>query len=571
MRSICSKTLLLCALLVVAANAYGDGLLSRLPSTTRLLFRVENGKQWVDQFDSTAIHSVMYNQAFAPLREHLGVANDSVKALQQAGLRLKDIRRLAEGELVLARVDADETDASRRATTTAFVVDFGTANRVFGEMRADAKRLGAQERVMREASKNNFMVELKWPAQKKSWIYTWSGGVFSVCDAAWLSNKLIASNDGSLGQSDAFRKIMKRTQSKEDGIEVQWFASPWALVNPSETKSQLVSQGFGNIWALGGRLSLMSDRTIHRSLVLAQKPLQRAASGLAFVSGGVPELPDWMTGVSSCLATRLDFSAAFKGYGHWFDETHGGGEEGLFEMVLKDIRDEPGSPRVDVRKSVVEQLTGPLLSLVVAVDRTEERVFAVKVRNPQVVEKAVDGLLKGDEDVQRLKLDQYPAWKFGDLSQGGTRQVLGPDLSGLSLCLARGYFIAAPKESALRKLLSAKRGQASPSLTKQMQDAAQKLGVTESIGFGCSESLGPIGRLYERVAGLQAQQETTTMAIPELLQMFHIEASDEQIKEMRSKMPRVAELAKLFGGSVDAGEEVEDGWFIQGIVWNRSP
>jgi|GEM_PF-3787231 len=575
MRITYCKSILLCALFLIAGNVCGDELLRRLPTTTRLLFRVENGKQWVDQFDKTAIHGVMYSDAFKPLREYLGVASDGMPALQQAGLRTKDIRQLAQGELILARVDSADA-SSPRATATAFEVDFETARRVFDDMRAEGKRHGATVRSLRKnASDSSFVVELSWPKRSERWIYNYSDGVFSVCDSIWLSSFLLSRHDNSLDQSDAYRKIMSNTQSKEDGVEVQWFVRPWDLANDSETKAQLSAQGFGDISAIGGRLNLLGDRTVHRSFVVAKRPLRRAASGLAFVSGGVPQLPGWMTGVSSCLATRMDFSTAFKGYGYWFDETHGGGEEGLFEMVLEDIRDEPGSPRVDIRKSIVEQLSGPLLSLVVsvdqAVDKTEERVFAVKVQNSQIVGTAIDGLLKGDEDVHRLKLDQYPAWKFGDLSQGGTRQVLGPDLSGLCLCLARGYFIAAPKEDALRSLLSAKQDDSSPSLTQQMQEASQKLGITESIGFGCSESLGPIGRLYERVAGLQARQDAKAAAIPEVLKMFHIEASDEQINEMRSKLPRVVELAKLFGGSVDAAEEVEDGWFVQGIVWNRSP
>ena len=624
--------------------AKGNNLLDRLPASTRILLRVEDGARWANEFDSTAIHGVIYSATFKPLREYLGVASDSRRALQQAGLRAKDIRELSRGEVILARIDPPHTKSNlligpndQRATLTAFEVDPKIAQQVIADLRKELLAAGAVEAPLtttpsatpatspktstspetstshetspsrREGRSlsdgegaaqtiapspkaSNLPVRFTWPGKSESWIYSYTNGHFIVSDRSWLIEKLTTANtkpqsSQTLLQTKAsFAQIMKQTQTaatttKEGGIEVQWYATPWELTSPTETTNMLFSQGFRDITAVGGRLFLAKNQTTHYSFVATKQPLQKAASGLSFVSRSVPTLPAWLTQkTKGCLATQLNFNQALKGYGHWFDQKHGGGDEGLFDVVLDDIRDEPGAPGVDIRTDLVAQFDGPLLSLVVKNTQSKQpndlaRLFAIKVRNSQAVAKTIDALLNGDPDVTSFKIGDFPSWRFGDLSRGGTRQVLGPDLSSLTVCVANDYIVAAPNERALRQLVDPSpfnAGEVAASVDNPLQKVAAALGVKEPIGLGYSESLGPIGNLYERVAGLTARDEAKSMTIPELLRIFHLDVNEAKVHELRSKLPRGNELAELFGQSLDAAESAEGGWLLKGIVKRKA-
>lgn len=599
-----AKTLRAAVVLLAFANlANATDLLDRLPPTTRILLRVPDGQRWAKEFSSTAIHGVIYSETFEPLRTHLGIASDGRRALQQVGLRAKDIRQLAQGEVILARIDRISNSNAEaapspilgpnedRATVTAFEVDEAVADQVMRELKVSLTQAGAVEEPL--SNDNEFPVRFRWPGQADAWIYNYHDGHFSVCDRRWLSRHFANAQqtvdpDNVLRKDGSFAKVMQFTDnaggdSADSSIEVQWFAQPWALASASDTTNMLLAQGFGKVSAVGGRLYLSKDGTRHCSFVVADRPLPKAASGLAFVSRELPKIPSWiLSQASGCLVTQLDFNAALQGYGQWFDEKHGAGDEGLFDIVLQDIRDEPGSPGVDIRADLVSRFEGPLLSVVVPLgdDMEEVRVFAIHLNDTDVVTKAIQGLLAGDPDVQQFHIGAFPCWKFGDLSRGGTRQVLGPDLSGLTICVARDYVVAAPKADVVERLVARQHhiqslGSQAQSLASQgpanpFRRVVEELGVDRPIGLGYSNSLGPIGNLYERVAGLTAREQAKSMAIPELLRIFHINASEVKIDELRSKLPRGRELTQLFGRSIDAAQQVEDGWLLKGVVLRKA-
>ncbi len=83
---------------------------------------------------------------------------------------------------------------------------------------------------------------------------------------------------------------------------------------------------------------------------------------LAFNTAGKVAIPAWVPAdVGRFAMVNWDLSAAFTAYGSWFDDVYGEGESGVFEEVLLGIRDDPGSPGVDIRKDLLANLQGPLL------------------------------------------------------------------------------------------------------------------------------------------------------------------------------------------------------------------
>lgn len=561
------RSLSLCLLLLgTGSAATGQGLLSRLPDSTIAMLRIEDGTAWTQTYPTTSISKVIQSDAFKPLQEYLAIGGIGERALDRVGLRSKDIQRLSKGEVIFARVLLSN---QQRASLAAFEVDEATAQNVMKDIEQTLIARGAKKQTL--PTKDGFKTHLTTPDGKLNWIYAYASGSFSVCDNVELAGLPRVPTASSLAANRQLQTTMQRTKfhlPEDSAIEAQWLIRPWELFTDprSETVDRLLGQGFDAIQSAGGRLRFSKNQTEHRTFVLATKPLRKSASGLAFRQQEVPEVPAWISpDVTSCLATHIDFLTALSGYGHWFDETHGGGDEGLFDIVLDDIRDEPGSPGVDIRKDLVQQLDGPLLSLAInGDDNTASRIFAVAVKNEEVVSQAVAGLLKGDPDVLPITIKGFAGWKFGDLSRRGTRQILGPDLSGLSICLAHGYLMSCPNEDTLRKVLSASKNDTrSDSFSKRLRDAAQSLNAQQPIGIGFSQNLGQIGDLYQRILGNETNSPTI---VPELLRAFQFDANDREIKTFQSKLPSTKVVSSLFGRSIDSAEDNNDGWLLKGTV-----
>jgi hypothetical protein len=166
-------------------------------------------------------------------------------------------------------------------------------------------------------------------------------------------------------------------------------------------------------------------------------------------------------------------------------------------------------------------------------------------------------------------LDGFPAWKFGDLSRKGTRQILGPDLSGLSICIAHNHLISCPSETTLRDILSRTNGSTGSEFQSQLQTAAEELNVTKPVGIGFSKNLGQVGNLYQRILGEQSAKSKNPTIVPELLRAFQLEVNDREIKKFQSKLPSTKVVSSLFGRSIDAAEDANDGWLLKGVIYRK--
>jgi hypothetical protein len=165
---------------------------------------------------------------------------------------------------------------------------------------------------------------------------------------------------------------------------------------------------------------------------------------------------------------QWDLDQALTAYGHLFDDWYGEGERGVFEDVLLGIREDPGSPGVDIRKDLIAQLHGTIVSASMVVNDAEEAVeqslFAMEVRDRQAVATAVRKLLEGDPDVTQLKIAGETVWVFR--KRGTERQtddleleesLFGPDLSNYAVCQWREWLLAATDPQWIKAILEPSR------------------------------------------------------------------------------------------------------------------
>jgi hypothetical protein len=191
--------------------------------------------------------------------------------------------------------------------------------------------------------------------------------VFGAADSAPLLADIFGRWNGgaadSLEKLASFESIRRRSNNAmpKDSARAEWFLDPFgfqALIGKADGKlgsdawQIAMRQGFAGIGAVGGALSFSAGQfeVVHQLAIYAPAPLAKTARMLAFQPLGDVRLPGWVAAdVGRAAILKWNISEAFAAYGSWFDEVYGEGETGIFEEVVLGIRDDPGSPGVDIR------------------------------------------------------------------------------------------------------------------------------------------------------------------------------------------------------------------------------
>jgi hypothetical protein len=209
-----------------------------------------------------------------------------------------------------------------------------------------------------------------------------------------------------------------------------------------------------------------------------------------------PAIPAWIADdVESLLVVGWDYVAALEGYGSWFEMRYAEGEEGVFQDVLRELRDEPDAPGVDVRRELVDQLQGPLLAVTFPrrtadgdSERPKETLLAARVAAPPRVAQAVRKMLVGDPDVRLQKIGAVDVWVFRDSPQSAgaddtaTRSTLGPDLSRRAVCVAHDHLLVASDLETMSDLLQPRRTAGSLGDSPQFQQVVEHLRPLAATG-----------------------------------------------------------------------------------------
>jgi len=180
-------------------------------------------------------------------------------------------------------------------------------------------------------------------------------------------------------------------------------------------------------------------------------------------------VPGWMPASVAMLRTlQLDFASALEGYGSWFEATEGEGEEGIFDLVLDDIKHEPGGPQLDIRADLIAQFTGPVY-MASFVDRSAEiaretSAVAIKVKDAALVTESIRRFFSGDPDIitPPPSIGEHVVWNYRNARKpkdGKKQAMLGPDLSNVAVTVAHGYLIAAGNLETLRRVVESPDGE----------------------------------------------------------------------------------------------------------------
>ena len=206
----------------------------------------------------------------------------------------------------------------------------------------------------------------------------------------------------------------------------------------------------GGVGEIGGAYQLLATVYVH-----APGPFQRAMRMVKFPNQASFESQDWIRkNVSGFGALSPDYEKAFEAYPTLFDTLYGDGEEGVFETVFADIRDEPDGPRVDLKKEIVAQLTGSVsFAMLPLDDGSSDVAIQIRVRDEQRFADSIRKLFEGDEQAKAKRFPNHTVWEISPMEEDGQKNSR---LETVAITVKDSHFVWASSPATLRRLTTDK-------------------------------------------------------------------------------------------------------------------
>ncbi|MCG8584943.1 MAG: hypothetical protein MI757_09555, partial [Pirellulales bacterium] len=265
--------------------------------------------------------------------------------------------------------------------------------------------------------------------------------------------------------------------------------------------------------------------------------------------------------------------------GSWFDEVYGEGEEGIFEEVVIGIRDDPGSPGVDIRRDLLAALEGPAIvvggSANLNTKSGDPVLIAVKAKNEAQVLKAVDRMLSGDPDVDSRTISSVKAWVFRDTSDRSEDddESFGPDMSKVAVCVHQGYLMVATDVELLSAVMSKKADTGSLAASTKFQKVSEYLDKLSDKNTILRQYANPsidLRQLYEQLRAGRIQDATSPRGrlLANFVEFLASPADDASAtsKAPWNKLPAFEKVSPFFSEGGAIGRRDADGWTIRSFT-----
>jgi len=573
------------AIFLSPTHAKESVILNALPANTCGWVHIHNFEAWHKAFDESKLRDLLNTPAFRDFSQAWDAHTESDAFALEFGLTTGEFKELAKGDFVMAWLPA----GPNRLTTIA-VIDTTTTNEAVKTSLATAAeryiKNGYQQKSVDTGGgeiqrfTSGEMKAVIGHNNNRLVIGHDEGAVRATLNAGQSSGARLSDDPGFQYLKDRLADVNQKTADSR----TDWYCAPWRLLKyapaPPNNLSLLIEQGFGAVDGIGGSMVFDSENLLtYQAVVHIQQPLRDSAVSLR-AKPVTTELPEWIVArTRGVQVIGIDADAILSGYGKWFDATEGEGEEGIFELVLEEIRDEPDAPGVDIKAELVDQIASPLYVLrprLGTKDAVDElaMVTAIKAKQPAVVRQAVARMLEGDPDIKKITIGNETAWQFGDLTQDGTRQVLGPDLSEVTVCMFNEYLLVSADSNAIATIVSE-----SPANEDHLKtlDALKSLIAKRAeatpngslVGYRFAHGADWMAQGYDRLRSAEAIERpegaAVTMGNMTITLFNRMMAGSAQ--SAFSQLPPRNVAKQHLGVAMDvAHASNQDGWLVSGLV-----
>ncbi|MDR2169596.1 MAG: hypothetical protein LBP59_05595 [Planctomycetaceae bacterium] len=440
----------------------------------------------------------------------------------------------------------------------------------------------------------------------------------------------------SLADVKEYQGVISRCLSgvKEDSFPlIHWYIEPLnygesmrVLLRRSDTDKRkgkksifasLKEQGFDSVRGVGGTVTMkpLDCEVSYRVFVHTVKPYKLAMKMLNVPNGVNFTPPSWISiDVARCSVLLVDPLTIFDNLGTLFDEIVAQGEAGVFEDIIKGLRDDPRGPKVDVREEFIMNLGGRAFttsnyskpispdseSIVIGVEikEADKNKKTDELEPSEKIKKAVDKIFNNDPDMMRTEHKGYIIWHRAPVETVELPTVSGipglnddPDNTDTrggkdenqpifpegGITVTPKYLIASTNVDYLKKVidrLDAKDGTIAEHVDyKATETVLKSLGVDKTPHFAqfftkSDESLEPT---YEMIR--QGKMPQSKSILGRLINaILTPDNEDGTVREQEfnwNKLPEFDKVRHAFGPAALYGESIENGFFFEGFLLKK--
>ncbi|MBN2579902.1 MAG: hypothetical protein JXB10_13015 [Pirellulales bacterium] len=280
--------------------------------------------------------------------------------------------------------------------------------------------------------------ESSGPKPKRT-LYFLVGDLFGAADDVEVVRGILARIGGREGDALAdvpgYQKVVARCRADFDGDpQIRWFMNPVGYASamraatPKEKRRKgksllevLRNQGFTGVKGIGGFASFSAEGfdLIHRTAVYAPRPYEKSMKMLDFFNREDFAPQPWVPrDIATYTTFYFDVLNAFDNFDSLFDELYGGGDRGLWQKTLRDLKEDPNGPQIDLREELIKLINQRVTILTdyhTPIELNSERILvALEVSDEKAAARAIDKAMRGDRGTKLQEINGLQIWEIVD-------------------------------------------------------------------------------------------------------------------------------------------------------------
>ena len=399
---------------------------ARLPSETIAAFSILDFQDWSQHWNSTGLAKYLSNDGVAHVIRQVRDQADG-DLFWQTVFELDSFSEFVDGQITIAVI---EFNSSPELAAIVDVADQPAAQKWLQSTQERHRATGGTSAESETAGRNILSLVHDSGGQSTRLHLCQFDSLLIACSSDELMNDLFSeSRVGGLHQLSEFKLTVAKSQNDLPEPMFWWYCRPLPLLKWIEdsqtTDSESLSnyelamkEGFAALRAAGGCGSFADSPSAFSSVgyVVADRPFERGMRLLSMDNTAQPNLPKWLGGSTAWAFVNLQVSQFPKHYSTLFDTLYGEGEEGVFDLVLEDLKTDPDGPQVDLQSELFEQLAGPVFIAAQHEDSSSSQIICVPIVDSGRVANAVSLFFQGDDRADKISVD-YDAWNVLPLEE----------------------------------------------------------------------------------------------------------------------------------------------------------
>ncbi len=631
--------LLFMGLVVPSVAASAPPMDTLLPKTTVGFVTATNYPRLAAQWNATQLGTLMAKPVMKPFEEdlHEQMQNQWQDVADRLGIHLDDLHGVPTGEASLALI---RNQVGMNVTAaTALVMDVtgnaAAANNLLATAIKNLNARGAAQAILVVQGVRLFVFNVPPPAGPPAaagaapvaaappnlMVYFLAKNIFCACDDLDVTKEMIgrlvgAVATGSLSQVESYQKVMGRCDKDVPNhtANVRWFISPLGYAEatraatPVEKRRRgktiieiMRNQGYGAVQGMGGFVDLSSDgyQIFHRTAIYAPKPWIESMKMFVFPAGKDFSPQPWVgRDIATYFTAYVDPLVIFDNFGPLYNEVLNTKED-IWKKTLDDMKNDPDGPQIDLRNDLIANL-GQRVTMVAGyqlpITTTSERLlWAIEVKNPAAVAKAVEKCVNNDPTIKKREIDGQVIWEIVEEQESAVPQIkidaptIGPKKDGKksesdddekeshflphgAFTVAKGQlFIASHLDfllKALKPIPADKQLATQKDFLKVWDITFNQLGMKQQSARSFSWSDRAVQPTYELIRqGKMPQSESLLGRTLNSLSASGKKGVPRHQRINGAKLPDFDKIiAPALGPATASMTAEKDGWFVKGVL-----